>query len=814
MSLDEQASTWRLRYEGFDPAEEGLREALCALGNGYFVTRAAAPEAVADDVHYPGTYLAGGYNRLITPVAGRPVENEDLVNVPNWLPLTFRIGDGDWFHLSQVEIERYELDLDMRRGLLVRTIEFGDAAGRRTELRQRLLVHMGDKNLAALETTVTPLDWSGPVSFRAALDGRVTNWGVPRYRELDGRHLRPLETGRPAADSIDLLVETTQSRICIAEAARVRLLSEGRERDLQAELEEEPGYVALLIPCEAREGVPLTIEKVVVLCSSREHAISEPRYAARTRLEQAPHFDELLATHRTAWDALWERCSVAVNDGDEVERTLRLHVFQTLQTVSPNTVGLDAGVGARGLHGEAYRGHVFWDEAYIFPLLNRTLPAVTRDLLMYRYRRLPAARRLARAAGFQGALFPWQSGSDGREETQVVHLNPHSGRWLPDVSHLQRHVNAAIAYNIWQYWETTRDLEFLSSYGAEMLLEIARFFTSLTSREKTTDRYEIRGVMGPDEYHTGYPWREEPGLDNNAYTNVMAVWVLWRALDVLEILPRLRRDELVAALRLSQEEFDRWDTISRGMKVVFHEGVISQFEDYDKLEEFDWDGYRERHGNIQRLDRILEKEGDSPNRYRLAKQADTLMLFYLFSRDELERLFTRLGYELSEETIAETIRYYTQRTSHGSTLSAIVHAWALREVERGDSWSFFREALRSDLHDTQGGTTREGIHLGTMAGTVDLLERGYLGLEIRDEVVRFAPDLPAEIESLRYSLLARGHWLDVEVEGERLRVGHRPYAADAVAVRCDGTTQVLRPGGKAEFILDRGLASASRPVHD
>ncbi len=588
---------WRLTYTGFDPEEEGLREALCALGNGYFVTRAAAPEASADEVHYPGTYLAGCYNRLTTEVQGRPVENEDLVNVPNWLPLTFRIEDGEWFHLSKVKVRRHRLDLDMRSGVLTRFVAFRDDAGRQTEVTQRRLVHMGDKNVAALETAIVARNWSGRIMLLSALDGTVTNAGVPRYRELDGRHLVPVSTARQADDSICLVVETSQSHVRIAEAARVRLHSQGSPRDLHAELEEQPGYVALHIPYDLEQEVPLTIEKTVALFSSRERGISEPGYAARRKLERTPGFEELLETQSIAWSNLWRRCTISLNDHGELNRTLHLHVFHALQTVSPNSVDIDAGVGARGLHGEAYRGHVFWDEAYIFPFFNRTFPELTRELLMYRYRRLPEARRLAHEAGFAGALFPWQSGSDGREETQVIHLNPQSGRWLPDVSHLQRHVNAAIAYSVWQYWESARDVEFLCAHGAEMLLEIARFFASLTTYNEALDRYEIHGVMGPDEYQTGYPWAEEPGLDNNAYTNLMAVWVLSRALDMLRLMPAPRRDELVATLHLTQAELAAWERIRRRMRVVFHDGVISQFEHYDRLEEFDWERL---HGALRR----------------------------------------------------------------------------------------------------------------------------------------------------------------------------------------------------------------------
>ncbi|MDZ7828543.1 MAG: hypothetical protein U5K33_03315 [Halofilum sp. (in: g-proteobacteria)] len=185
------------------------------------------------------------------------------------------------------------------------------------------------------------------------------------------------------------------------------------------------------------------------------------------------------------------------------------------------------------------------------------MPDVTRALLLYRYRRLRKAREAAQREGLHGAMFPWQSGSDGREESQRVHLNPRSGRWVPDHSWRQRHVNAAIACNVWQYYEVTADHEFMYFYGAELLVEIARFWASIAQWDRADRRYHIRGVMGPDEYHTHYPGRDpaqQGGIDNNAYTNVMAAWCLVRARDALDLLPADARAALCERIGLARDE--------------------------------------------------------------------------------------------------------------------------------------------------------------------------------------------------------------------------------------------------------------------
>jgi trehalose/maltose hydrolase-like predicted phosphorylase len=399
-------------------------------------------------------------------------------------------------------------------------------------------------------------------------------------------------------------------------------------------------------------------------------------------------------------------------------------------------------------------------------------------------------------------MFPWQSGSDGSEESPRLHLNPRSGRWLPDETWLQRHINAAVAYNVWQYYQATDDSEFLYFHGAEMLLELARFWASVAEWNPRLRRYEIKKVMGPDEYHTGYPDQPEPGLNNNAYTNLMAVWVLCKGLEVLGLLPDERRQELMEALRLEPSELAHWEEVSRKMRLVFHEdGVLSQFEGYEQLQEFDWEGYRARYHDIQRLDRILEAEGDSPNRYKLSKQADVLMVFYLLSAEELQELFARLGYPFGQDMIPKTVDYYLQRTSHGSTLSGVVHAWVLARSDRPRSWQLFSEALRSDISDVQGGTTQEGIHLGAMAGTVDLVQRAYTGIEVRGGMLHFNPHLPEGMQRLRFSLRYRKHLMEVDITPRALVLTGRWRFQAPLKVAVRGECYLLQPAETRRFPL-------------
>ncbi len=798
-----EMSSWCLEYQGWEPKQQQHREALCTLGNGRFATRGAFAGAKADDIHYPGTYLHGGYNRRTSTVAGRQIENEDLVNLPNWLCLNFKPENGEWLDFNQVEWLDFRQTLDIQNGILSYYLHFRDQGKRETKLTTRRIVHMADAYLAAMEWQLLPVNWSEPIIVRSAIDGQVENLGVTRYRKLETKHLEPLETCQLTPDILLLRCTTNQSRLDLAQTIRTRIMHNSRQVDESRQLLQENGYIGQDIYFEVEEGHSVKIEKISALYCGSDRAISEPGLAANSKVFRAGDFEELLDTHKQAWQRYWRTCDIQLKTGEasQEQMILRLHIFHLLQTTSTHSIDLDAGVPARGLHGEAYRGHIFWDELFIFPVINMHMPNLTRSLLMYRYRRLPEARWAARQEGLEGAMYPWQSGSDGREESQTVHLNPKSGRWVPDHTYKQRHINAAIVHNIWRYYQNTNDTEFMAVAGAEMVLSIAQFWASAAVFNPEKGRYEIRGVAGPDEFHTGYPDNDEPGLNNNAYTNVMAAWCLQLAGGILNLLCPTRKETLLQKLKIDQEQITRWQDISRKMFIPFHnQGIISQFEGYEELEELNWEELRRQHGDIQRLDRILEKEGDDINRYKASKQADVLMLFYLFSSEQIKKLFSFMGYEFTPEMIPRNIEYYQRRTSHGSTLSNLVHSWVEARSDRERSWDLFGNVLVSDLADVQGGTTSEGIHLGAMAGTVDLVLRCYSGLELRNNILWLNPMLPKEVREIKLKIHYRGHWVAILVNHQKLTVSLDSGPCPPIRIGCEGQIHTLEQGQSKDLL--------------
>lgn len=792
---------WRLIYEGYDPAHEGHREALTTLGNGYLAVRGAAPESSKSDVHYPGTYLAGVYNRLVSVIQGQEVEDEHMVNAPNCLVMDVRLDGTDWLSQGGLKIIRERRVLDMRRAILERDVVLEAPDGRRLLLGQRKFVSMAQPHLMALSTSVTAMGWNGPAMIRSGVDTGVTNENLPEDALLNHHHLLRLDEPAPDGPVTAVEVETNQSHIRIAAALRTDVSGQPSH----GEPSEEEGIHYRAWELQLIDARGIAIHRLAAIVTSRDRAISSPALAAGNVIKAGGQdFGQMLSQHEDAWGRLLGLFAINLDGSPQVQLILNLHVFHLLQALSPNTAELDAGVPARGLHGEGYRGHIFWDELFVLPLLTSRMPSVARALINYRWRRLPAAREAAAAAGLQGALFPWQSGSDGREETPRWLFNRRSGRWVPDYSHLQRHAGLAVAFNAWQYYLATQDREWLLRHGAELIIEVARLVASMADYDPEADRFHLLGIMGPDEYHTAYPDSSRPGLNDNAYTNVMAAWVCAQACAVMVLLHGHDLEDLQQRLKVDPEEIDRWRHVSSRMFVPFHEGIISQFAGYEELRELDWEHYRSAYTNIERLDLILEAEKDSTNRYRLAKQADVLMLLYVLGEKELTFFLAGLGYEVSSSQLQKTVDYYLARTAHGSTLSRVAHASVLAARDPERAWSTFREALSADLDDTQGGTTRTGIHLGAMAGTIDVVQRSFAGLRITGDALLFDPKMPKGIRAVSFQVRYRDHLLTIKLEHEKLTVAAAPGDASPACLRV-GLERVLLGAGETRTFPLAGL---------
>lgn len=818
--MDVTKANWVVSYDTYDPKIEMKHESLCALGNGYFCTRGAASDAVADDIHYPGTYIAGAYNYSRLGPNKEEFEREELVNMPNWLPLTFSINGGEWFSIDKVEIKRFSQQLNLQQGILYREVHFKDKDGFETTLRERRFVHMHFCHLAGHEMEIEAINWSGELRVKSAIDGGVTNSGDtvdPNFKHT--KHLRVINC-MANGDENFLKATTVNSGIVVAMATKTICPS---HLQIQYESSCDDDRATVFLSLNVDEGEKVLIQKTCAVFTSKDHGIFEPESAAREAILDAASFEELVVSQIDTWRSLWQQFDLFLEASEEHSKLipsllLHLNSFHCLQTASAHTADLDTGIPARGWTGEGYQGHIFWDDLFVFPFINLRMPDVSAALLKYRFRRLPEARKIAAKYKARGACFPWQSASDGKERTPNYWWMKERGEWIKDHTHLELHVNGAIAYNIWQYYQVTLDHQFMYTFGSEMLMEIARFFATYARFNEDKQRYEINGVIGPDEFHNRYPGATEPGINNNAYTNILVSWTISRALELLDSMPSDHSNHIKLRLNIDAEEIKLWRDVSEKLFLpIMSNGLIAQFEGYEELKEFPKHAHDE--GFHDTLQEKLKEHSGYLNDYKLSKQADLLMLGFLFSPGEIEKLIENMHYPKSCVEFDDLVDYYLPRTANESTLSRVAHSWVLsrlerlrganhekcQELHRRAEHEVFYEALGSDYYDVAArGTAKSGIHMGAMAGTVDIAQRCYTGLETRDDVLWLDPKLPPALVRLSFTLHYRGQSLGFDIFQDKMKVHARHSSAMPIKIGFKKDIHELCSGDYRIFDLDNG----------
>lgn len=757
--------TWNLDYFGYTPGiQEYSVESLLTIGNGFMGLRGTIPEMTLSKDHYPATYIAGLYNEETSAVAGQLVENEDFVNAPNNQYICIQVAETDeWLTLEQATLHYLHRNLNLKTGLFTAHMIIEDAHQHQLKITAYKIVNMAKMNNYSIKYSIKPLNFSGTIMIKTTTDGSVYNFNVARYRNLTAKHFHVTQLhGEKNKTMIE--VQTNQSKINVQQTASITgdfFAADTVKNAIGKETIEQT------ITFYAEKNNTYTFEKQVQVKAS----ITEANWENPSPL--ATSFDTEFAESKTAWEVLWKKSDIQLTGDLMSQKLLRMHTYHLFVAASPfsNNV-LDVSVTARGLHGEAYRGHIFWDEIFILPFYILHFPETAKQLLMYRYNRLGKAKENARESNYDGAMYPWQSGLDGSEDTQKLHLNPLNGEWGEDHSILQRHVSLAIAYNIWLYWNNSGDDQFIKTYGAEMLLEIANFWRSAATFDERTKRYSIDKVMGPDEFHEGYPNSTESGLKNNAYTNLMVVWLFEELESILSLLNTQEQAELFNKTEITHENLEKMKDIRQHLSIETNEdGIIAQYEGYFDLKEIDWKQAKETYGNISRMDRILKAEGRSPDDYKVSKQADTLMLFYNLTKEKIEASLKGLGYNLPVDYLEKNLLYYLNRTSHGSTLSRIVHAQLAEEVAFHKlSWELYQEALYSDYQDIQGGTTAEGIHTGVMAATIYVTLTTYAGINIKKKHLTIQPNLPKHWTAMTFTIDHKGIHYQLTVSKNVLQI--------------------------------------------
>lgn len=721
---------WTIQFHHWSAHARRLRETLCTLGNGVLATRGALEEAAPGPEHYPGTYIAGATNARSTNLLGRTLRNEDLVNWPNWLAIRAHPGGGDPLDIEHADVLLHTLTLDMRSGTLERRTRVCDAAKRTTTIASRRLVSMHNPRLAAVQWTVVPEDWSGPIAITSEIDGSVTNSNVPEHSDLRCDHIDPVSL-EADADTLALTARASESGATLEIAARHQAEhgSNGHTRTLLGSVYSTTARIGHRFTIDVEAGHPVVLEKVCALVPRLGTDQALP--VASDLVRGAGTFDELLRAHEAAWARIWNRHDIRIQAHDpEAQQRIRLHVFHLVQSASPHSPESDAGVHPRGLHGEAHHGRIAWDDLFLVPYLSYRDPAIARALLMHRHRRLDAARRFARDAGYAGALYPWEAGARGEPAAPTTRLDQDSGEWAPDPARLQRHISSGIAIAIHRYVQATGDDRFLSTHGIEMLIEIARFWASAAVCNASERCFEIRSVVGPDR--TVAPHRAI--VHNNAYTNLTAAWTLRCAAAATEAVPRADRARIAATLGLEDGEPRAWRSIAASMRIPTSDNGT-----------------------------ILQHDG-APER----SFWDAALLRYLFTDAELADLlrFVRRPDARLPEHAPGLGR---------SALARAIDAWVSARAQPEAAWSICERLLRENFDES----IDTGIHLGAMVVALDLLVRGCTGMHVREGSLRFDPMLPRGLEALEFPLIFRGAALCIRLSNDGLRCDDSASALDA-----------------------------------
>ncbi|HLO13415.1 MAG TPA: glycoside hydrolase family 65 protein [Anaerolineales bacterium] len=719
---------WTIDEKIFDPEKQLHSETIFTIGNGYLCTRGAFEEG------YPGDSRATFVHGVFDDV---PIVITELANATDWLPL-YVLLNGERFSLDSGTVELYERHLDLKNGVLTRTVRWRSPSGFVATLRFERFTSLADQHLLCLRCTVIP-DFDGELEIRAALNANMDNQGIAHWQWI-GQGVK--DEGN---NTVYLHSRTRATQINLALAMRV----ETSQTPTQSAFWDAQSVPTLSLTFAAKRGETITVDKFVGIATSRD--TNDPLSIAIFTCSNAPEWDDAFEMQQQAWGREWERSDIQIEGDEEAQIAIRFNLFQLL--IAAPRHDHHVNIGAKTLSGFGYRGHSFWDtEIFMLPVFIYTAPQIAHNLLDYRYERLPAAREKARANGFEGAQFPWESAGTGEEVTPT---------WVPSFSErgklvriwtgdIEIHISADIAYAACLYRKVTGDDAWFIEKGAELVLDTAKFWASRAEWNEAENRYEFSDVIGPDEYHDH--------IDNNGYTNYMARWNLQTALDVLNWLrahAHEKAEELTQRLGLTPELLAQWqEVLSRIYLPLRADGLIEQFEGYFQRRAVDLASLEPRDISAQVLFGI-----EGCNETQVLKQPDVLMLQYLL-RDHFTDEQVRINYD-----------YYTPRTDHtyGSSLGPSIQAIMACDVGKPeDAYEHFIRAVRADLRDVRGNAS-DGIHGASAGGTWQAIVFGFGGLRVSEEGWTVNPRLPHHWKRLSFKFFYRGDLQTVEVTNPAIK---------------------------------------------
>jgi len=733
---------WLIREEGWEENRQNHYATVLALGNGRVGSRSILEESPRHATS--GTYLAGVFD-----AAGSVVD--DPVNLPNFFELRIFVN-GQALSVDTLPVIAHERVLDMRRGVLLRRTVFRGGRGGRFELRTERFLSRAEPCAAILRATFSSVDGD----FDAMVSGDFGLGEVNTDSTWEGRKRHyAVEAIRPGKKCSFLRARMLESGIGVGYAWTTLVRS-------------RPVLPAEPLRMKLRKGRPVSLARVAWTASSLDFPAASLERNCTLGLAGILRrgLPAALSAHERAWAKLWDVSAVSLAGAPKLERAALFNIYHLL--ICGTDSGTPAGIGAKSMTGEGYRGHSFWDtEIYTLPFYVMNHPGMARQLVRYRLDRLDAAKANARSRGYRGALFPWESGRTGSEVTPWFPLDDGS-LYLFETGKYQHHITSDVAWGLVNYWQNTGDDALMNPRGLELLVETARFWASRVEWNRRKGRYEINEVIGPDEYHVA--------INNNSYTNCLARWNLETAAELLARLGNSR-------LGVTGREMTEWRRIAPLIANTEFGGgkLVEQFDGYFRL----WDPRitrQNRHGMPVRPRGVT---GDNMQKTQLSKQADVVLVMMMFP-----------GKFTPEQKILN-FNYYQARTLHESSLSACTYARAGLEFGAGShALRYLATSLFTDLNDVQGNTDK-GMHIASCGGNWQTLIRGFGGAVVTDGRLSISPRVPREWKRMRYSLRWRGALLRVDATPSSVVV--RNDGPAPVSLEIFGHPVDLSPRSSANF---------------
>jgi trehalose/maltose hydrolase-like predicted phosphorylase len=742
---------WVLNHEGYNVLTENEVESRFAFGNGFLGMRAAHSVARGPTwtswlkyirwASWPRCYVAGLFD---TPNTDPPVPA--LVPIPDWSRIRLEL-DGKPVMARDGQILYGVRTLDMRRGLVAASGSDRTPSGVIAIGREIRLLSLADRAVG-LQLQHAIIDHSG-VEVRAEANFEMAGLGMtPELLEQDMGAWRTENTGKGVAMAGHAVLRLDGEILVPERPFPLRWV--WRWRSVAGQVAEF-GRLIAVARADTREDDPA------------------PRARGALARNVSLGWRAVLEAHEAAWEARWAASDVQIEGDDDLQRAVRFAIYHLTSAANPEDETVS--IGARGLTGDAYFGHVFWDtEIYLLPFYTATWPEAARALLMYRYRTLPAARAKAAHFGYRGALFPWESADTGEETTPETILGPAGEPIEILTGKMEHHISADIAYAVWRYWEVTGDDGFFLEAGAEIILQTARFWASRAQPEADGRRH-IRHVIGPDEYHED--------VDDNAFTNVMARWNIERGLDTVEALRSRWPDralELQNRLALPEDELTDWRDAVERIVTGFDPatGLYEQFGGFHKLEPIDLAAYS--HHAVP-VDVVLGRE--RTQRSQVVKQADVVALVAL-----MPEAFPDSAPELN-------FRHYEPRCGHGSSLSAGMHALVAARLGDTDmALRYLRETAALDLDPDPN--TAGGVRIAGLGALWQAIVLGIGGVELAGESIGIHPNLPPQWRGLSFKVCWRARSVAIRIAHGSVDV--TLVGGEAIQVQIAGALHALAPG--------------------